>query len=683
MSKRLISSILLISLLLGTPAIILGASQPKFKVILDDETVSLENQVYINEKGQIMCPLREIAEKLRYKVNWNNKDKSINMSKESDIIKLKIGENNVNVNGENMKLKSHPIVNSDKTFVTVEFLDNALNLIIGWDSKQQILRINQPKENNETYFSMTKDKGIADELDAYMKALEKHQNFHGSVLVAKEGKVLLNQGYGFADLKENTQNKPQTRFAIGSMTKQFTAMAIMQLNEKDLLNVEDKVSKYLPDLPNGDLITIHNLLTHTSGLVNYTNLNEFLGLDLDNKDPMVAVNLIKDMPLEFKPGEEFRYSNTNYVLLGIIIEKVTGMAFEDYLEKNIFTPLNMMNTGICYGKNNELHHATPYIGYLEVVPIDDKLVLTQTYGAGNMYSTVEDLYRWDRALKTEKLVKKETMDKIFKEHIAVPQVGSYGYGWMIADTDIGKKVFHNGNTMGFTSNIARYSDEDLVVIILTNNGYYNTEALTDTLTSIAFNKDYEMPEVLEEIKIKDPNLYDSYVGKYEFLNGTYMDIFKKDNRLYAQVTGQDAFEIFPQTNSKFFAKSVDARFEFIVNDKEVATELVFEQLGVKLNFKKVEDVEKEPITIDPIIYDDYVGEYELAPSIIIKITKEDNGIFVQLTGQDKFEIFPLSETEYFYKVVNAKITFEKDDKGKITSLTLHQNGQDIPANKIK
>ena len=683
MSKRLISSILLISLLLGTPAIILGASQPKFKVILDDETVSLENQVYINEKGQIMCPLREIAEKLRYKVNWNNKDKSINMSKESDIIKLKIGENNVNVNGENMKLKSHPIVNSDKTFVTVEFLDNALNLIIGWDSKQQILRINQPKENNETYFSMTKDKGIADELDAYMKALEKHQNFHGSVLVAKEGKVLLNQGYGFADLKENTQNKPQTRFAIGSMTKQFTAMAIMQLNEKDLLNVEDKVSKYLPDLPNGDLITIHNLLTHTSGLVNYTDLNEFLGLDLDNKDPMVAVNLIKDMPLEFKPGEEFRYSNTNYVLLGIIIEKVTGMPFEDYLEKNIFTPLNMMNTGICYGKNNELHHATPYTGYLEVVPIDDKLVLTQTYGAGNMYSTIEDLYRWDRALKTEKLVKKETMDKIFKEHIALPEVGSYGYGWMIADTDMGKKISHGGNTMGFSSNIARYPDEDLVVIILTNNGYYNTEDLTDTLTSIAFNKDYEMPEVLEEIKIKDPNLYDSYVGKYEFLNGTYMDIFKKDNRLYAQVTGQDAFEIFPQTNSKFFAKSVDARFEFIANDKGIATELVFEQLGMKFNCQRVEDVKKETITVDPIIYDDYVGEYELAPSIIIKITKEGNSIFAQLTGQDKFEIFPLSETEYFYKVVNAKITFEKDDKGKVTSLTLHQNGQDIPANKIK
>ncbi len=680
-SKKLVSIILLTALLLSTPTIILGASQPKLKVILNDAAVSLKNEIYINEEGQIMCPLREIAEQLKYEVNWNDKDMTIDISKGSENIKLKVGQSNINVHGKDIKLNSNPVVKNGKTFISVDFLGSALDLIVGWDSKEQVLRISQPKENKEVFFSMDKDKKVTDELDTYMKALEKNKNFHGSILVAKEGKVLLDQSYGFADFKQNTMNKPQTKFAIGSVTKQFTAMAIMQLTEKGLIDVEDKVSKYIPDFPNGDLITIHNLLTHTSGLKNYTNSSEFLKLNLDNKDPMEVINLIKDTPLEFKPGEKFEYNNTNYVLLGIILEKVTNTSYEDYLQKNIFEPLNMTNTGICYGKDNGLHDATPYSGFLEVAPVDDRLVLTQAYSAGNIYSTVEDLYRWDRALKTEELVKKETIDKIFKGHIDTSQGVSYGYGWMISDTDWGKKLFHGGNTFGFTANITRYPDEDLAIIVLTNNGYHDSQSLADTLTSIVLNRDYKMPEALKEIEIKDPKLYDSYVGKYDFLNGSYIDVLKKDNKLYFQVTGQEAFEVFPQSNNKFFAKIVDARIEFIMNDKGEVNELAFEQLGMKFNCKRVE--EKETTVVNPIIYGDYVGEYELAPNVIISITKENDKIYAQLTGQDKYEIFPKSEIEYFYKIVDADITFEKDEKGNVIKLTLHQNGQNMPANKIK
>ncbi|MCF6465939.1 peptidoglycan-binding protein [Clostridium sp. Cult2] len=684
MSRRLISIILLISLLLGMPAATLGSSQPNLSVLLDDAAISLENEVYINEKEQIMWPLREITEQLGYQVDWNGNDRSITLSKESQAIKLKIGESKVDVNGEIVELISTPVLNESKTFIPVEFFSNALDLIVGWNNKQQVLKINQPKKNKESFFAMSKDKEKQDKLEAYMKALEERQNFHGSILVAKGGEILLNKGYGFADFEQNTMNKPQTKFAIGSVTKQFTAMAIMQLSEKGLLSVEDKVSKYLPDFPNGDLITIHNLLTHTSGLKNYTELNEFFKLDLNNRNPMTVIDLIKDMPLEFTPGEEYKYSNTNYVLLGIIVEKVTDMSFEDYLQKNIFTPLNMINTGVFYDKNNQFPDATPYSGFLDVFPVDDGLVLTQAYSAGNIYSTVEDLYRWDRALKTEQLVKKETMDKIFTEHIDIPGMGSYGYGWMIADTDIGKQLFHGGNTIGFTANISRYPDEDLVIIILTNNAYYDVTALTNTLTSIILGKDYEMPEILKEIEIEDPTLYDNYVGKYEFLNGTYIDITKIDSKLYSQVTGQNAFNLLPLTNSKFFAKEVDIRIEFVSDDEGVIRELVLEQLGMTFVCKRVEDTEeKREVEIDPEIYNNYVGEYELAPNVIIAITKEDNKIYAQLTGQDKFEIFPMSEEEFFYKVVDAKITFEKDEKGNVTKLILHQQGQEISTNKIK
>ena len=684
MLKRLVSVILTISLVLGMSTITLGESQPQPRIMFNGTTISLEDEVYVNEEGQIMCPLRELAEKMDYLVIWNESDRSITLSKDSEIIKLKVGESRIIVNEENMDINSKPIIKEGKTFVPVELFSNALNLIVGWDNKQQILKINQPKENKEDFFTMSNDEKIQDELDTYMKALQKHHNFHGSVLVAKDGKVLLNKGYGFANFEQNTMNKSQTKFAIGSMTKQFTAMAIMQLSEKGLIDVEDKVSKYLTDFPNGDLITLHNLMTHTSGLKNYTEIKEFLTLKPESKDPMKVIDLIKDMPLEFEPGKEFRYCNTNYTLLGIIIEKATNMSFEDYLQKNIFAPLNMTNTGICYGESNELHDATPYSGYLEVVPVDDELVLTQAYGAGNIYSTVEDLYRWDRALKTEQLVKKETLDEIFTEHVAISEGGSYGYGWMIADTDNGKQILHGGNTFGFTSNIAKYIDEDLTIIILTNNGYFDISSLTESLANIVLNKDYEMPKAKKEIKIVNPELYDSYVGKFEFLNGAYIDIIRKDNKLFAQATGQDAFEIFPETNNKFFAKVIDASIEYKTNDKGEVTELIFEQIGIEFICKRVEDIEeKVEVTVDSKIYDEYVGEYELIPGVIITITNEDNHIYAQLTGQDAFEIFPMSESEFFYKVVDANITFERDDNGKVTNLVLHQNGKDMPATKIK
>ena len=588
MLKRLISIVLTISLILGMTTIALGASQPNIDFELNGIKAIQDEELYFNEEGQIMCPLREIAEKLDYIVTWDGKDKSITLSKGSEVARLKIAETNIIVNGVNRSMGTMPLIKEGKTFVPIEFFSKDLNLIVGWDNKYQKLKINQSRINAEDYFTRSEDNKIENELNTYMESLQEHQNFHGSVLVAKGGQILLNKGYGFADFQQNTENKSQTKFAIGSITKQFTAMAIMQLSEKGLLDVEDKVSKYIPDLPVGDQLTIHNLLTHTSGLANVTDLVEFYSLNPDNKDPMVVVDLIKDMSLEFNPGEKYNYSNTNYLLLGMIVEKLSGLSYEDYLQKNIFTPLNMKDTGICYGKNNQTHDATAYDGYLEVFPVDDELLLKQAYGAGNMYSTVEDLYRWDQALKTEKLVKKETLDKIFTGYATIPGAGSYGYGWIISDTVIGREIWHNGATFGFTSNIARFTDEDFTVIILTNNRLYNTVDLSNTLASIAFQMDYEMPEVIKEIEIEDSTIYDKYVG-----------------------------------------------------------------------------------------------EYELMPSFVIKISKENDKIYAQVTGQDKYEIFPASEKEYFYKVVDAQITFVEDENGEIVSLILHQNGQDMSANKVK
>jgi len=585
--KRILSVFLVISLILGMSMAALANSNSSISFELNGNETLLESEIYFNEKGQLMCPMREISEKLGYTVIWNNEDRSVEASKEDFAVKISIGENKATVNGKEIYMSSEVVLKNSKTFVPVEFFSNALDLIVGWDSKSSTLKIRQPSINTEEYFKTAENKSITDKLNTYMEALQENKNFHGSILVAKGNEILLDKGYGFADLNQNTTNKSQTRFAVGSVTKQFVSMAVMQLYEKGLIDIEDKVSEYLPDFPAGDSITIHNLLTHTSGLVNFTNLPEFYLLDLENTNPMTVVDLIKDLPLEFLPGEKNSYSNTNYLLLGIIVEKVSGTPYEEYLQRNIFEPLNMKNTGILFGENNEIYDATAYTGYLEVIPVDDEILLRNAYGAGNIYSTVEDLYRWDRALKTEQLVKKETLDKMFTGYAAISEADYYGYGWIITDTGLGRMIWHDGATLGFTANISRFVDEDLTIIVLTNNQGYNTIELINNLVKIVYNIEYEMPEAIEEIEITDPTLYDRYVGEYSLAPGVIITITRDDNGIYAQLTGQEKFEIFPKSEKEYFYKIVDAQITFIENDEGEITGLVLHQLGMDINATKI------------------------------------------------------------------------------------------------
>ncbi|GFN34415.1 serine hydrolase [Tepidimicrobium xylanilyticum] len=681
--KRLTSLLLALVLIFGLSINALANAHSGITLLLNGRKISLD-EAFLNEENQVMVPLRMIGEELGYEVIWNE-DWSVTLSRENNAIHLKIGESKVLINGEELKLEFPPLLKEAKTYVPVEFFNRSMGLVAGWNGKHQILKLSQWKDNEEYFFTMDEEnKDKQDELAKYMESLQKYHNFNGSLLVAKNGKILLNEGYGFADKEQKIKNTSQTTFAIGSITKQFTAMAVMQLAEKGLLNVEDKLSKYLPDFPNGDLITIHNLLTHTSGLVSYTNLNEFLKMDISNRSPEAVIDLIKDLPLNFEPGKMFEYSNTNYVLLGMIVEKVSNIPLEKYLDGNIFKPLNMESTGMYSIDKYHIQDATPYVGFLELHPVDDELVLTQAFGAGNMYSTVEDLYRWDRALKTEKLISKETLNKIFEKYISIDETNYYGYGWMITEeVNSESKAHHGGNTFGFTANIARYPESDLTIIALSNMGSYDLISLTEDLRAIVLDKEYKMPEILEKIEIDDLSLYDDYTGRYELANGIYINISRVDDKLFAQVTGQDAFQLLPLSESRFFAQEVDIRIEFIKDEEGNVRKLTLKQLGMTHECKKIGDIEEQKeVELDPEIYNDYVGKYELAPGIIITITTEESRLYAQLTGQNKFEIFPSSQDEFFYKVVEAQIHFQRDEKGTVTHLILYQGGQEIPSVKL-
>jgi CubicO group peptidase (beta-lactamase class C family) len=483
-------------------------------------------------------------------------------------------------------LSTTPIIRTNFVFVPLEFFSEILNKTVNWDSSTRTVKISTPEKvqpDQENSYTSRK-------LDNYLSTLQSTDNFHGSVLVAQNGKIILNKGYGKSDFEQNIQNTQDTTFPIGSMTKQFTAMAIMQLVEKGLIDVNDPLSKYIPDFPNGNEITIENLLTHSSGIVNCTNLPEFWSMSQDSlKDINNVINLFKNKPLEFKPGTSFSYSNSGYILLGYIVTKVSGMSYEDYLQKNIFQPLDMENTGLGYKGTEKMYSSTGYSGYLDVYPVSDETTLNGAYGAGCLYSSTGDLYKWDRALYTEKLVKKSTLDNIFSNHMEMTPSGPYyGYGWMLTNGKYGREIYHGGNTVGFTSNIARYPDKDLTIIILTNVGYYNINPLNDTLADIALGGNYTLPKAKRVITL-DGKTLDRYVGNYKLQDNLGNISITTDGKAlyYEQNNSGEKYQLYAQSKDDFFLRITDASIKFNIDGKGTVTGLELYQLGMQFHGDKV------------------------------------------------------------------------------------------------
>ena len=424
---------------------------------------------------------------------------------------------------------------------------------------------------------------IATQADDYVKAKAKNNQFSGAVLVAKGGKVLLSKGYGMANYELDVANTPQTKFRLGSITKQFTALAIMQLQEKGLLSVDDPVTKYFPDYKIAEKVTIHHLLTHTSGIHNFTSDAEYMQMMTLNSPPEKTIARFKEKPLDFAPGEKWSYSNSGYILLGAIIEKVSGKSYETYLKENIFQPLNMVNTGYDHSEVIIKNRASGYQMGKNGMVNASYLDMSIPYSAGSLYSTVEDLYLWDRALYTEKLLKRTTLEKIF-----TPFKNDYGYGWAIEEQNGHKRISHNGGINGFSTQINRYVNDDACVIVLSNLASGLVGKITNDLGAIALGEKPVEAKARTEIKV-DPKVYDSYVGQYELMPGLVITITKEEGHLFGQATGpgQGKFELFPETEKDYFLKVVDAQITFIKNDKGEVTQLVLHQGGGEMSGKRI------------------------------------------------------------------------------------------------
>jgi CubicO group peptidase (beta-lactamase class C family) len=311
------------------------------------------------------------------------------------------------------------------------------------------------------------------QITEYIISLTKPEDmFSGSLLVSIDGITILNKAYGMANYELNVPNTLTTKYSIGSLTKQFTAFLIMQLIEKGLLQLEDTLDNFIEDYPKGNEITIHHLLTHSSGIYNYTK-DEDLDLYMRNYhslDDLIAK--FKNKPLDFEPGIKYSYSNSGYILLGYIIEKITDKTYEKCVNENIFNKLSMNNSG--YNDHIKLikNRAFGYDLEEEKIQNCDFIDASIPYAAGSLYSTIGDLHIWNSALFTENIINKEYRNKMIDKHIKIAENFHYGYGLMIWSKEYGKKIrlgiSHDGGTPGFVASNNIFPEDNVEIIILSN-----------------------------------------------------------------------------------------------------------------------------------------------------------------------------------------------------------------------
>jgi CubicO group peptidase (beta-lactamase class C family) len=314
--------------------------------------------------------------------------------------------------------------------------------------------------------------------------------FSGSILVAQDGEILLSNGYNFANWELKAPNSALTKYRISSITKPFTATLILMLAEEGLLDLEDRLCAHLPDCPDTwQEITVLNLLTHTSGIPDYTTLP---GADEASRDPhgvTSLVNSFKDEPLEFSPGETYQYSNSNYILLGAVIEQVSGNRYEKFLERAILNPLKIEDTGMEYQDEILKDRAAGYQIQGRVLINAPYLDMSNAYAAAGMYSTVGDLFVFDQALTNGQLLNLENQELMYSPILAADGSGSdYGLGWQLRKGNGHRRVGHSGGINGFRVFLGRYLDDDVTIILLTNIQTEDIDPIIDGLEQIVFDE---------------------------------------------------------------------------------------------------------------------------------------------------------------------------------------------------
>ncbi len=547
----------------------------------------------------------------------------------------------------------------------------------------------------------------ARKIDEVLSLANKYRLFNGSVLVAENGKVIHKKGYGYANMEWNIPNTPDTRFRLGSITKQFTSALILQLVDEGKVKLDGKLSDYLPAYRKdvGDKVTIHQLLNHTSGIPSYTGLAGFFANV--SRNPFAVEDFIKQYAsndLEFEPGSKYSYNNSGYFLLGAIIEKVTGKSYETALKEKILDSLGMKNTGYDLHSPIIEKRATGYERTANGFRNAPYLDMSIPYAAGSMYSTVEDLYIWDQALYTDRVVSAQSKALMYK-----PTLEDYGYGWVVNQATFGngapaaQRIMHGGGINGFNTLIIRFPQQKHLIVLLDNTSQGESlDRLEETIGRILFDQPYTMPKmsIVDALfqTIRDKGL-EAGLAQYRDLKTKQSDTYdfsepelnRLGYRLLQAEKQKEAIEIFKLNVAEYpkafntydslgEAYMVSGNSELAILNYKKSLELNPNNTNATAMLKRIET---KPAAVDPKTLDGYVGEYEVSPEFKVNVFKNGEKLMAQATNQPAFELFPEGENKFFLRAIDAKVTFTRDAQGAVNGLIIHQGGRDIPGKKTK
>lgn len=523
---------------------------------------------------------------------------------------------------------------------------------------------------------------VIKQIDAFFSKKFPADQPGAALLIVKDGNLLLRKGYGMANMELAVPVKPEHVFRIGSITKQFTAAAVMMLKEEGKISLEDEITKYLPNYPvTGNKITIHQLMNHTSGIKSYTSMNKVMDRMRDDFTVTKMIDQFKNEPLDFEPGEKWLYNNSGYFLLGAIIEKISGKTYEAFIRERIFNPLGMKNS--YYGDHNRIipNRITGYAKRVNLLVNDDFLSMTTPYAAGALLSTVDDLWTWTKALHTGKVVSEKSFQLMIEPtKTADGKETKYGYGLDVNPLFGEKQVGHGGGINGFITHALHLPEKNIFVSVLTNcTGSIEPDYMAKWAAAVLCGKDVKDRKAIS----LDIETMDEIVGVYQINKDETRTITREGNQLYSQRSGGMKQKIFPESKTQFFYKDSFSFFTIHRDKKGNVVKMVMR--GSRQDEEAVKTNKKPPgreiVKLDPGIFDSYKGEYVADNGMLMTIKQVDNKYIVAVKSQPEFECFPMSKTEFFLKAIDATLTFEKDSEGMVTGILLKMGPREIKLKK--
>lgn len=530
------------------------------------------------------------------------------------------------------------------------------------------------------------DPALTQKMDALLQETYAPDKPGAAVIVMKAGQVLLREGYGMANLELNVPVEPHMVFRIGSVTKQFTAVCILMLLEEGKLSLQDEITRFLPDYPTqGRKITIEHLLTHTSGIQSYTDMTEWLPLWRKDLSLDELIDLFKGQPMQFEPGERFAYNNSGYILLGAIIEKISGMPYAQYVQERIFDRLGMAHSlyddparivpgrAAGYSLGTDGYINTPYLS------------MTQPYAAGSLASSVDDLARWDAALSAGELLKPETLALAHQPyHLLDGTSACYGYGWGVAVYEGFLFQEHGGGINGFLCGTARVPQAQVYVAVLTNleAPQPDPSMLAFQLAAMSIGKPYAAP-----IPIDVPaDVLQDYVGVYTINEKEDRVVTCVEGQLYSQRSGSMRLKLYPFAPDKFFIGENPDQFIFLRGEEGQVNAMQIERrFGPPertLKSDKPLPQERASMALEPASLVRYVGVYELAPGYAITISEENGSLHIQPPGQPKLALLAETPERLFPREVELTVVFAFDAQGQAVSFTLYQGTEEYICKKV-